>query len=89
MALSNRQKKRAFEGIRVGLILIAAAVMMVPILWISMAAFKTHVDVYQLKVFFTPTFENFETVFQSPYWRPWRPTASRASACAASASCSS
>ena len=67
MALSNRQKKRAFEGIRVGLILIAAAVMMVPILWISMAAFKTHVDVYQLKVFFTPTFENFETVFQSPY----------------------
>lgn len=67
MALSNRQKKRVFEGIRVGLILIAAAVMMVPILWISMAAFKTHVDVYQLKVFFTPTFENFETVFQSPY----------------------
>ena len=28
---------------------------------------QNHVDVYQLKVFFTPTLENFRTVFQSPY----------------------
>lgn len=47
--------------------LIVAAVMMIPIVWISMAAFKTHVDVYQLKVFFAPTLQNFKTVFQSPY----------------------
>jgi len=67
MALSNRRKARVFEGVRVTLILIAAAVMMIPILWITMAAFKTHVDVYQLKVFFTPTLGNFGTVFQSPY----------------------
>ena len=64
---SNRQKKRIFEGIRILLIVVTAAVMMIPILWIAMAAFKTHVDVYQLKVFFTPTLENFHTVFQSPY----------------------
>ena len=64
---SNRQKKRIFEGVRILLIVVAAAVMMIPILWIAMAAFKTHVDVYQLKVFFTPTLENFRTVFQSPY----------------------
>ncbi len=64
---SNRQKKRIFEGIRILLIVVTAAVMMIPILWIAMAAFKTHVDVYQLKVFFTPTLENFRTVFQSPY----------------------
>jgi len=51
----------------VTLILIAATVMMVPIIWIASAAFKTHVDVYQLKVFFTPTLENFQTVFESPY----------------------
>ena len=65
--LSNRQKARVYEGIRVTLILIAAAVMMIPIIWIASAAFKTHVDVYQLKVLFEPTLENFQTVFQSPY----------------------
>ena len=65
--MNNRQKKTAGEAIRVTLILIAAAVMMVPIIWIAMAAFKTHVDVYQLKLFFTPTFENFLQVFDSPY----------------------
>ena len=65
--MNNRQKKTAGEAVRVALILIAAAVMMVPIIWIAMAAFKTHVDVYQLKLFFKPTFENFLQVFDSPY----------------------
>lgn len=41
--------------------------MLVPILWIFLAAFKTHVDVYQLKLFFTPTLENFGVVFDDPY----------------------
>ena len=67
MAMSNRQKKKIYETIKVALILITAAVMMIPIIWICMAAFKTHVDVYQLKVFFKPTLENFAVVFESPY----------------------
>ncbi len=67
MALSNKQKQLAYARLRDALVLIVAAVMMIPILWIAMAAFKTHVDVYQLKLFFTPTLKNFETVFQSPY----------------------
>jgi multiple sugar transport system permease protein len=67
MALSNKQMQLAYASIRDVLVIVVAAVMMLPILWIAMAAFKTHVDVYQLKLFFTPTFKNFETVFQSPY----------------------
>ncbi|MGI9422713.1 MAG: carbohydrate ABC transporter permease [Hyphomicrobiaceae bacterium] len=67
MAISNRQKRAFWEGVRVVLIILVAAVMMIPILWISLAAFKQHVDVYQLKLFFTPTLENFATVFDSPY----------------------
>lgn len=67
MALTNKQKQRVYARIRDVLVLLVAAVMMIPILWIGMAAFKTHVDVYQLKLFFTPTLKNFETVFQSPY----------------------
>ena len=49
------------------LILIAMFIMLVPIVWIFLAAFKTHVDVYQLKLFFTPTLENFSIVFDDPY----------------------
>ena len=41
--------------------------MMVPIVWIALAAFKQHVDVYQLKLLFRPTLENFALVFDSPY----------------------
>ena len=41
--------------------------MLVPIAWIFLAAFKTHVDVYQLKLFFTPTLDNFRIVFEQPY----------------------
>ena len=32
-----------------------------------MAAFKNHIDVFQLKLFFTPTLKNFTAVFESPY----------------------
>jgi len=67
MALSNKQQQKIYAGFRDILVLIVAAVMMIPILWISMAAFKSHVDVYQLKILFTPTLANFKTVFQSPY----------------------
>ena len=64
--MTGKQKKRLWNAVHVVLILIAAFIMLVPILWIAMAAFKTHVDVYQLKLVFTPTFENFATVFDAP-----------------------
>ena len=65
--MTNKQKKQVWEAIRVTIILIAAFIMLVPIFWIVLASFKTHVDVYQLKLFFTPTLENFRLVFESPY----------------------
>ena len=66
--MTGRQKKRLMNAIQVTLILIATFVMLVPIAWIFLAAFKTHVDVYQLKLFFTPTLENFGLVFDAPYF---------------------
>ncbi|MEZ5649424.1 MAG: carbohydrate ABC transporter permease [Burkholderiaceae bacterium] len=65
--MSHRLRRRTLQALQTALILIAAFVMLIPIVWIALAAFKTHVDVYQLKLFFTPTLENFATVFQSPY----------------------
>ncbi|MEL6206461.1 MAG: carbohydrate ABC transporter permease [Pseudomonadota bacterium] len=65
--MTGKDRRRIWGSVQVGLILIAAVIMMLPIVWIFLAAFKTHVDVYQLKLVFTPTFENFRTVFQDPY----------------------
>ncbi len=65
--MTGKQKKQFWNALQVILILTAAFIMLIPIIWIFLAAFKTHVDVYQLKVFFTPTIENFGTVFESPY----------------------
>ena len=65
--MTGKQKKQIVRAIQTVLILIAIFIMLVPIIWIFMAAFKTHVDVYQLKLFFTPTLENFAEVFEEPY----------------------
>ena len=67
MALSGRSKKRLWNTLHVTLILLAAFIMLIPIIWIAMAAFKSHVDVYQLRLTFQPTFENFAVVFAPPY----------------------
>ncbi|MBX2824982.1 MAG: carbohydrate ABC transporter permease [Gammaproteobacteria bacterium] len=65
--MSGKRKKSLWNAFQIVLILLFTAVMLVPIIWIAMAAFKQHVDVYQLKLLFTPTLENFSTVFQQPY----------------------
>jgi len=67
MKLSGRQQRHFWNTIQVVLIIAFTLVMLVPIAWIALAAFKQHVDVYQLKLLFTPTLENFVTVFQAPY----------------------
>lgn len=65
--MTGRQRKQLWNAVQLTLILIATFIMLVPIVWIFLAAFKTHVDVYQLKLFFRPTLENFGTVFDDPY----------------------
>ena len=69
MTLPGRphRRRRFGEAVRAALVVLTALVMMVPIVWITLAAFKQHVDVYQLKLLFRPTLENFALVFDSPY----------------------
>ena len=64
----GRRKKQVMNAVQLALILIAILIMLVPIAWIFMAAFKNHIDVFQLKLFFTPTLENFGTVFEPPFF---------------------
>ncbi len=65
--MTGKQKKQFWRALQTALIVIAIFAMLIPIIWIFLAAFKSHVDVYQLKLFFTPTFENFGIVFDDPY----------------------
>ncbi len=62
-----RSKKRLIEALQIALILLAAVLVLLPIVWIGMAAFKRHVDVFQLKLLFTPTLENFAKIIEPPY----------------------
>ncbi|MYF89730.1 MAG: carbohydrate ABC transporter permease [Boseongicola sp. SB0676_bin_33] len=65
--MTGKQRRQFWSAVHTVLILVAIFIMLVPIVWIFLAAFKTHVDVYQLKLFFTPTLENFDIVFDDPY----------------------
>lgn len=60
-------RRRLWNGFEIVLIVLAAVVVLTPILWIGLAAFKTHRDVFQLKLLFVPTLENFQKIFASPY----------------------
>ena len=54
------------------LVVLAAVLVTLPIGWIVLAAFKTSVDVFQLKLMFRPTLENFVTIFRPPYLVHWK-----------------
>ena len=66
--MTGKQKKQLMNVFQVTLIVIAILVMLVPIAWIFLAAFKNHIDVFQLKILFKPTLENFRSVFEPPYY---------------------
>jgi len=65
--MKNTTRTSVFKVVQIVLIVFATFVMLVPILWIFLAAFKNHIDVFQLKLSFTPTIKNFFTVFEQPY----------------------
>jgi len=66
--MNARTRKRVLAVLQNVAILLFIATMLVPIVWIALAAFKQHVDVYQLKLVFTPTLDNFSRVFAAPYF---------------------
>jgi len=65
--LSRPIRKQINDFLQFFLILFAAVFIMIPIYWIISGAFKQQVDIFQLKLLFTPTLENFKIIFKSPY----------------------
>ena len=67
MSMSNRSKKKLLDFLQFLVIILTAIIILVPIYWIVSGAFKQQVDIFQLKLLFTPTLENFRIIFKSPY----------------------
>ena len=67
MSMSNRSRKKILDFLQFLVILLTAIIILVPIYWIVSGAFKQQVDIFQLKLLFTPTLENFNIIFKSPY----------------------
>ena len=60
-------KNKFLDFLQILVILLTAVFILVPIYWIVSGAFKQQVDIFQLKLLFTPTLENIEIIFRSPY----------------------
>lgn len=64
--MSNRVlTRRVLSLLELFAVLCVVAVFVVPIFWIIITAFKPAADVYSLKVIFTPTLNNFRSLFGS------------------------
>lgn len=60
-------KKNILEGVQWCFIIMLTLAILIPIFWVATAAFKTQVDLFQLKLWFSPTLNNFREIFESPY----------------------
>ena len=58
------RRRRIAKALESAVLLLAAVVILFPILWMVATAFKTPADVYRYTLFFTPTLDNFRTVFE-------------------------
>ena len=67
MSMPNRSRKKLLDFLQFLVILLTAIIILVPIYWIVSGAFKQQVDIFQLKLLFTPTLDNFKIIFKSPY----------------------
>jgi multiple sugar transport system permease protein len=65
--MSPRTRRRVLNLAQDALVVLAGIIVVLPILWIGMAAFKQSVDVFALKLVFTPTLDNFTRIFDAPY----------------------
>lgn len=65
MAIHHQSKLTSVvQGI---LIFVTAVIILAPIYWMVVAAFKPYAEVFQPNLFFTPTLDNFVAIMQPPY----------------------
>jgi multiple sugar transport system permease protein len=60
------------SALQAALLLAVFGVIIFPIFWIAVTAFKLPRDVYEVSVLFTPTIDNFFAIFGRPWHLGWR-----------------
>jgi multiple sugar transport system permease protein len=59
----SKRKRRVLKILEVAVLVVVAALILFPILWMVMTAFKSPASVYRYTIWFPPTLENFREVF--------------------------
>jgi multiple sugar transport system permease protein len=67
VAHTGQPRSKIPQLLTAAILLFALGVILFPIVWMGISAFKLPRDVYTLSVFFTPTIDNFWIIFQAPW----------------------
>lgn len=65
--MSPARRRMVLRGLETAALLLVLFLILFPILWMALTAFKRPVDLFDLTLFFTPTLENFRTIFSEPW----------------------
>lgn len=60
-------RRLAWRGVQSALLLLVLFLILFPIAWMGLTAFKRPVDLFGLTFLFTPTLDNFRTIFAHPW----------------------
>ena len=63
-----RRRRTIVKALEIAVLLVVAVLIIFPIAWMVMTAFKTPITVYAYTIWFQPTLDNFREVF-NPRWR--------------------
>lgn len=66
-AASARRRRAIGNAVQAAILLLVIFLILFPIVWMGLTAFKRPVDLFDLTIFFTPTFDNFRTIFSPPW----------------------
>lgn len=62
-----RRRRAIWRGVEVAVLLLMLFLILFPIAWMALTAFKRPVDLLGLTFLFTPTLDNFRTIFAPPW----------------------
>jgi multiple sugar transport system permease protein len=66
-ATAARRRRLFWRAVESAILLLVLFLILFPILWMALTAFKRPVDLFDLTIIFTPTLDNFRAIFAHPW----------------------
>jgi multiple sugar transport system permease protein len=66
-ASTARRRRRVARAAETAILLLVLFLILFPIVWMALTAFKRPVDLFDLTILFTPTLDNFRAIFAAPW----------------------